>query len=154
MDAFSPSFQPPVSSEIPPWYTGGTDVVPPVNTGGTDVVPQVRPDSNGIVLDQPGDTDLYGGPNQDIFVFQDGSGFDLVFGFDPSDTGDVITIDANVNGTGLESVDQLAVIDTEYGALVDLGGGNAFVLADVSLSQLDPSDFTVVPPIDSGSFFF
>jgi hypothetical protein len=105
-----------------------------------------------VLVDLPGDTDLYCGPNQDQLIFQDGSGVDLVFDFDPSDTGDTIAIEGDVNGTGLASVDQLAVSDSEHGAVVDLGGGNAIVLAGVFSSDLDVTDFAIFPPIDSSAF--
>ena len=84
-----------------------------------------------VLVDLAGDTDLYCGANQDLLIFQDGSGLDLVFDFDPSDTGDTIAIEGNVNGTGLASVDQLAVSDSEHGAVIDLGGGNGILLAGV-----------------------
>jgi Ca2+-binding RTX toxin-like protein len=120
-------------------------------------VPVVTPTPSSIpgvdlLVDLPGDTDLFCGPNQDLLIFQDGSGFDLVFDFDPSDTGDIIAIEGNVNGTGLAAVDQLAVSDTESGAVVDLGGGNAIFLAGVSSSDLDATDFAILPPIDSSTF--
>jgi hypothetical protein len=145
--------------------------VPPVPTDTSTlppVIPIVNPISTptpglDVVLDQAGDTDLYCGANQDLLFFEDGSGFDLVFNFDASDTGDTIVIDQNINGNDFWSVDQLAVSDTEYGALVDLGGGNGFLLAGVSSAQLDALDFAIQPspdfatqppPPDSEAFFF
>jgi hypothetical protein len=119
-------------------------------------VPVVEPTPSGtpgvdVLVDLPGDTDLHCGPNQDLLVFQDGSGVDYVYDFDPSDTGDVIGIEANVNETGLESVDQLAIADTQDGAAIDLGGGNGILLVGVHASDLDATDFAILPPIDSSA---
>jgi hypothetical protein len=112
------------------------------------VVTPVATQTPGVdsLVDLPGDTDLYCGPNQDLLFFGDGSGVDYVFDFDPSDTGDLITIASNVNGSGLQSAEQLVISDTEYGAVVDLSGGNAILLAGVSMAQLDPTDFAIVDP--------
>lgn len=104
-----------------------------------------------VLVDLPGDTDLYCGPNPDQLFFQDGSGIDYVFDFDPSDTGDQIFIEADVNGTGLGSIDQLVINDTEYGAAVDLGGGNGILLVGVYTSDLDPTDFGIFSPTDSSA---
>lgn len=143
---------PPVNTQspVPPGQPGGP--VAPSMDPAAPQVPVVTPMATGTpgvdaVIDLAGDTDLQCGMNQDFVLFQHGSGFDLVFGFDPSDTGDTIAIEANVNGSGLASVEQIAISDTQYGALVDLGGGNGFLLDGVSLAQLDASDFTIHPEI-------
>jgi hypothetical protein len=117
-----------------------------------DPVPVVDPvvgDTPGYaqVTDLTGDTILNCGPNQDFVLFQHDSGFDLVLGFDPSDTGDVIAIEANVNGTGLETFEQLDIQDTEVGALVNLGANDSFLLVGVSLEQLDSTDIYIHPEI-------
>lgn len=113
-------------------------VVTPVasNTPGTD-----------LLIDPAGSADLYCGPNQDFVLFQHFSGFDYVYGFDPSDTGDVIAIEQNVNGSGLTAVDQLTITDTETGAMISLGDGNTFLLSGVGAGQLDAGDFMIVPEI-------
>lgn len=117
------------------------------------VIPIVEPMPSGtpgidLVMDQTGDTDLYCGTNQDVVLFQDASGFDLVFGFDPSDSGDMLAIEENVNDGGVWSVDQLAISDTDNGAYVDLGGGNGFLVVDVAMADLDASDFLIHPQLE------
>lgn len=115
-------------------------------------IPVVTPTPTGtagvdVLVDLAGDTDLYCGENQDFVLFQHGSGFDIVYGFDPSDTGDVIAIETNVNNSGLAAVDGIVISDTEHGAWVDLGGDNGFLLDGVSLAELDDTDFSIHPEI-------
>lgn len=124
----------------------------PTAPAAVPAIPLVTPVASGnpgldLLVDLPGDTDLQCGVNQDVLLFQGGSGFDLVFGFDPTDGGDVIAIEENVNGTLLQSVEDIVLFDTEVGALVDLGGGNAFLLAGVSAQDLDANDFVIHPSI-------
>lgn len=116
---------------------------------GVPVVTPVASDTPGadLLIDPAGGADLYCGPNQDFILFQHFSGFDYVYGFDPSDAGDVIAIEQNVNGSGLTSVHQLAVADTETGAMISLGDGNTFLLSGVGAAELDAGDFTIVPEI-------
>ncbi len=154
--------QPPLPPGLPPMDPGFSPVPPGMpGSGGSPVsptTPQVTPVATGTpgvdaLTDLPGDTELYCGPNQDFLLFQDGSGLDLVFDFDPSDNGDTIAIEQNINGSDLWSVDQLAITDTEYGAVVDLGGGNGFLLAGISSAQLDATDFAIhQPQMDTGGY--
>jgi hypothetical protein len=130
------------------------DMIAPVSQSTIPVVTPVATGTPGVdaLVDLPGDTDLYCGLNQDLLLFGDGSGVDYVFNFDPSDTGDVIAIASNVNGSGLQSVEQLAISDTASGAVVDLSGGNSILLLGVSAAALDVTDFAVVDPASASLF--
>lgn len=98
------------------------------------------------LIDPPGDTYLNCGPNQDVLLFQSGSGFDWVFGFDPSEGGDMLLIEENINGSGGSEI-LLQILDTERGAFVNLGGGNGFILFGVGADQIDASDFGLATPV-------
>ncbi|MCW2239676.1 hypothetical protein [Azospirillum canadense] len=145
------SVMPPAATEPP-----GLDAVPSDPGPSQPSIPEVTPvatQTPGVdaVVDLPGDTDLYCGPNHDLLLFGGGNGLDIVYGFDPSDSGDLIAIAGNVNGSGLQSVEQLVISDTQYGALVDLSGGNAILLDGVHMAQLDPTDFAIFDPTGGGS---
>jgi hypothetical protein len=67
--------------------------------------------------------------------------------------GDVIFIEKNVNGTVLETVDQLIITDVGEGASVALGGINTILLVGVFEKDLDPhTDFAIVSPADIEPF--
>ena len=53
---------------------------------------------------------------------------------------------AGINGTGIDSADDLLgrLSQTEDGAVLDLGGGNAVLLFGVSASAVTASDFDIV----------
>jgi hypothetical protein len=146
----TPGLTPAPSVPVTPAIPDPTSPPPiPVVTPAPTATPGVD-----ILDDLPGDTDLYCGPNQDVLFFHSGNGIDYVYNFDPSDTGDLLVIDANVNGTALQSVDQLSIFDSDLGAVVDLGldFNNGILLVGVSTSDLDATDFAILPPIDSNSF--
>lgn len=88
-----------------------------------------------------GDDTLSGGAGDDTFHFDTASGQDTVRDFDGGDT---VEIAAGLNGTGIQSFDDLAISDTDQGAEVDLGDGNAVLIEGVSASDLSSSDFSIV----------
>jgi Ca2+-binding RTX toxin-like protein len=118
---------------------------PPQPIFGTvnDDVLQALPEGN-ILIGDAGNDVLYAGTGSDAFLFGHGSGIDVIAGFDPSDTGDLIAIQANVNNTGIQTQYDLHIVDTGFGAMVDLGAGNGVLLYGVALAQLDPTDFAVI----------
>ena len=128
----------PASSQTP-WPSGQP---------GLPNVPVVTPTPGGpsgfdLLADVRGNTQLHCGPNSDFLAFRDGSGVDRVFNFDPSNSGDVIAISRNINGSGITSVEQIRVMDNAAGAVIDLGAGNGICLVGVPSSQLDASDFFI-----------
>lgn len=99
--------------------------------GGGDQV--FGADGNDVVIGGAGDDILSGG-----------AGLDRINGFTAAD--DTIQVAANVNGTGVESADDLLgrLSQTEDGAVLDLGGGSAVLLFGVQVSALTASDFDIV----------
>ncbi|MBR0681718.1 calcium-binding protein [Roseomonas eburnea] len=79
---------------------------------------------------------LAGQGGADTFYFESGFGRDVVLDFRPGD--DVIAIQANINGTGINSADDLAdrISSSGTGAVIDLGDGDQIKLVGVSSEDL------------------
>ncbi len=93
-----------------------------------------------------GDDVLTGGASADWFVFEPGSGVDVVTDFTPGE--DRLFVMANMNGVGDPVLGQ-----NEHGTVVDLGGGNVAILAGVPLAALAPDSVQVLPYVDHASFY-
>jgi Ca2+-binding RTX toxin-like protein len=95
------------------------------------------------LLDGGADNDiLFGGEGTDYFAFGSGSGAeDKIYDFDLAS--DYILIQPNVNESGLRSFEDLKgrITDTDEGARIDLGEGNAVMIAGVSAADLREIDF-------------
>ena len=88
-----------------------------LNAGGDD----------DLLIGGGGNDTLHGGAGADVFVFESGSGNDLIDDFDPSQ--DVLQIDeALAAGQSALWISALADV-TEDGVLLALGGGNSIFLA-------------------------
>ena len=76
----------------------------------------------------------------DTFVFEDGNGNDVVTDFDALKAGEQIDL-TGVNG--LNALAGVIAASVQQGAdiLIDTGGGNSILLLNVSLGDLDASDF-------------
>jgi len=94
---------------------------------------------------QGGDV-LTGGASADWFVFEPGSGVDVITDFTPGE--DRIFVMANMNGVGDPVLGQ-----NEQGTVVDFGGGNVAILAGVQLASLAPDSVQALPYTDIGSFY-
>lgn len=89
---------------------------------------------------------LQGGLGADRYVFASASGADTISGFS-SGEGDVIAVSANLNGSGIASVDDLLAllfVDGQGNAMLRLGGGHTVVLAGVPPSAVTGADLLVV----------
>lgn len=84
---------------------------------------------------------LIAGDGHDGFLFETGSGIDLIEGFNPS--ADLLILQSNINGTGLASTAGLSLIDTQFGVIVDLGANNGVLLDGIDSSQLTTADFLI-----------
>jgi Ca2+-binding RTX toxin-like protein len=89
---------------------------------------------------------MTGGDNIDWFVFEPGSGIDVITDFTAGE--DTIIVMPNMNGTGEWSLSQ-----NGDGTVVDFGGGNAVLLAGVELSTLPTDAIVALPYTDPQSFY-
>ena len=118
-------------------------------------------DGVDLINGKEGDDVLIGGPNKrptggydsDRYIFDDNSGNDLVIGFLFDGTGsqggpynDVIEIPSNVNGSGINSFEDIlgATTNNDDGwAVIDLGSGNTITIHGVSKSKLLQRNFVI-----------
>lgn len=79
---------------------------------------------------------LAGQGGNDTFYFESGFGRDVVLDFRPGE--DVIAIQANINGSHITDVSDLAgrITETSTGAVIDLGHGDQIKLVGVSSEDL------------------
>ena len=96
---------------------------------------------NDLLNGGAGNDTLSGGAGSDVFHFEAASGQDTIRDFDGGDT---VEIAAGLNGSGIQSFDDLSINDTAAGAEVELGGGNSVLIEGVSASDLSSSDFSIV----------
>ncbi|MGE0718540.1 MAG: hypothetical protein AB7P02_24040 [Alphaproteobacteria bacterium] len=95
-----------------------------------------------------GDDMLYADAGADVFAFGSGDGRDVVYGFAPGM--DRIEIESGINGTGITGFAALVartadtILAGAPAAAVDLGQGNALILAGLTKSQLQPDLFLFV----------
>jgi Ca2+-binding RTX toxin-like protein len=93
-------------------------------------------EGNDVLEGRGGNDTLVGGAGADIFVLRRGDGFDRIEDFVPGEdrlllSGHGLTVEALLaRGTA-----------TNAGVTFDLGGGDGFALAGLSLGALSPADF-------------
>ena len=93
-----------------------------------------------------------GGVGADHFVIADGNGQDQIRDFSAGTGGDVITVllGANdvdgLNATGVDTVAELLARCSDQGGstMIDLGGGNSLLLANVNVATLVGANFELV----------
>jgi Ca2+-binding RTX toxin-like protein len=84
-------------------------------------------------------TDFYwGGDGDDLFIFYDGNGIDLIGDFTASD--DVI----GLYGFGFTSMTDLTLVQDGNDTVIDLGDGDQITLAMVDKLDLAADDFAFV----------
>ena len=92
-----------------------------------------------------GDDQLWGNFNWDIFIFADGHGQDTIQDFEATNRWERIDLSGISALSGIANYDALelsgAVTASGGGVLIDTGGGNSILLAGVSLTDLDNTDF-------------
>ena len=97
---------------------------------------------NDYIRGDIGDDVLVGGEGRDLFAFADGSGRDSIEDFHRAE-GDQIGIQANINGSGIQSFADLLgrLVPQADGTSIDLGGGNFVLVKNVTTSQFAAQDF-------------
>ena len=92
-----------------------------------------------------GDDQLWGNFNWDIFIFADGHGQDTIQDFEARNPWEKIDLSGITALNIYADYDALnasgAVTTSGGGVLIDTGGGNSILLAGVSLTDLDNTDF-------------
>ncbi len=83
---------------------------------------------------------LTGGADHDTFVFADGFGQDVITDFDALDTAERIKL---TDVSTINNMSDLLAAATQSGSdvVIDAGGGNVLTLENVTLADLDGSDF-------------
>lgn len=87
---------------------------------------------------------MFGGADADTFRFRAGFGTDVVADFDASE-GDVIQLDADINGSGISSgatAAAAATTDDAGNAVIQFGNGDTLILWGVPSSALSDGHFT------------
>jgi Ca2+-binding RTX toxin-like protein len=87
---------------------------------------------------------LDGGADADAFMFDAGSGVDLVYNFAIAQ-GDKINLKSGLNGSGITSAAQALASTTDVGghATVNLGSGHTITLVGVTTAGLSAADFVI-----------
>lgn len=89
---------------------------------------------------------LHGGVGDDRYVFDTNGGNDIILLFEGGGQagGDIISIQSNINGTGITSADQMLGRISYVGseAWIDLGGGNSITVQDITM-PLIAADFEI-----------
>jgi Ca2+-binding RTX toxin-like protein len=91
-----------------------------------------------------GNDALDGGADADAFMFDTGSGVDLVYNF-ATVQGDKINLKSGLNGSGITSAAQALAATTDVGgfATVNLGSGHTVTLVGVTTASLSAADFVI-----------
>lgn len=91
---------------------------------------------NDLLAGNAGADSLVGGAGDDVFHFESGFGRDVVLDFRPGE--DVISIQANINGSGITSADDLVgrISSDDTGTVINLGDGDQIKLVGVSTEDL------------------
>lgn len=91
-----------------------------------------------------GDDTLFGGAGQDTFIFAEGHGADVLYGFSATED----TLDLSATATGFETIPDVQAaasvqtINGTTGLLIDTGGGASLLLAGQDLDALE--SFTII----------
>ena len=98
---------------------------------------------NDSLIGNLGDDSLIGGLGSDTFIFSGSSGTDSIADFSTAE-GDLLSIAADINGTGIASTTDLLLRlsnDGSGNAVLDLGAGNSITLIGVDATSLSASSF-------------
>ena len=98
---------------------------------------------NDSLIGNLGDDSLIGGLGSDTFIFSGSSGTDSITDFSTAE-GDLLSIAADINGTGIASTTDLLLRlsnDGSGNAVLDLGAGNSITLIGVDATSLSASSF-------------
>jgi Ca2+-binding RTX toxin-like protein len=111
--------------------------------GGNGADTLVGGTGNDILSGGAGSDILSGGAGQDIYVFHSGGGNDVIIDFQHGD--DLLQIEANINGTGIQSAADVAAHAVAVGnnTLINLGNGDTVLLKGITLDEVqhDPNSF-------------
>lgn len=135
-------------------------VAPPAITEGNDTYVGIAGDDNVSLLGgndifdggtgndtvngDAGNDTLTGGAGNDVFVIGADNGADVITDFSLG----VDQID--VTALGINAIEDMAITDSEGGAVIDLGDGNQITLEGRASSELDNDDFVLVDNIFNG----
>lgn len=101
---------------------------------------------NDMLQGQKGNDTLHGGQGDDIYYFSSDHGIDQISSFDGAGVagGDLIQLTANLNGSGITSVQAALAAITISGtdSILDLGAGNQVTILGVTTLSID--DFSIV----------
>lgn len=113
---------------------GGTDNDALIGGAGNDLL--LGGAGNDFLAGNAGADSLAGQSGEDTFYFESGFGRDVVLDFRPGE--DVIAIQANINGSGITSADDLVsrISSDDTGAVINLGNGDQIKLVGVSTEDL------------------
>ncbi|WP_299619996.1 calcium-binding protein [uncultured Tateyamaria sp.] len=102
-------------------------------------------EGNDTLSSTVGDDVLTGGLGNDIFVIEANSGMDTITDFTTGQD----TID--VQALGISAIENMTIIDTPDGALIDFGDGNTLTLNGVFAQDLTNDDFVLADNVMTGS---
>lgn len=113
---------------------GGADDDVLIGGSGNDLI--MGGAGNDFIAGNAGADSLAGQAGEDTFYFESGFGRDVVLDFRPGE--DVISIQANINGSGIASADDLVgrISSDDTGAVINLGDGDQIKLVGVSTEDL------------------
>ena len=103
-------------------------------------------DGADILAGNRANDQLFGGTGADVFVFNSNGAVDVIGDLSIAE-GARIRIQANINGTGIATADdviQRITADATGNAVVDLGVGNSVQLVGIAPSQLTAAVFEIV----------
>ncbi len=98
-----------------------------------------------LIVGASGNDVIYGGLGNDTFVFSSGSNVDTIWGFEGAGQagGDILRLQANLNGTDIDTFAELMAVSFTDGthSFLATGGGNGILLLFTTLDDLAASDF-------------
>lgn len=103
---------------------------------------------NDTLIGQDGNDQLHGGAANDSYVFASNNGQDVILSFDGAGAlaGDLIVIESNINGSGINSAQQLLsrVTYSDGNAFFDFSSGNGLTILGVATGSLTVDDFLLI----------
>jgi Ca2+-binding RTX toxin-like protein len=99
---------------------------------------------NDTLIGGAGNDVLEGGADADAFMFDAGSGIDVIYNY-ASGQGDKINLKSGLNGSGITSAAQALASTMDVGgyATVNLGSGHTITLVGVTTASLSAADFVI-----------
>ena len=94
-----------------------------------------------LVFGAQGNDTLFGGPDSDVFYYRGGDGTDLLADFVPGPTADVIDLIGTQFGSFAQVQQSLSFDPSTNSTVLRFNDGNYLIIANVTPSQLDASDF-------------